>query len=79
MDSVSTGLTPDHAKITVNNVWHYQPYQVRLQMAQGLWNAWANIHSPGDPDKARIKIVDQMDNEVGGSRVWAGSLIWVSE
>ncbi len=74
-----TGLTADTLKITVSNAWHYEPYQMRLQAAQKLWEVWAAQHSPNEPDKARISIVDFNDNEVGGSRVWAGSLIWVQE
>ena len=77
--SASEGLTPDQIKITIANSWHYEPYQVRLQLAQKLWEAWARLHSPGEPDKARIKIVDLNGNEVGGSRILAGSLIWVQE
>lgn len=76
---LNEGLTPDQVKITITNSWHYEPYQVRLQVAQKLWEAWARLHSPNEPDKARIKIVDLNGNEVGGSRVWAGSLIWVQE
>jgi hypothetical protein len=77
--NVAPGRMEGEAKITVSNLWHYQPYQVRLQTAQNFWSAWANTHSPNDPDKARIRIVDLNGNEVGGSRVWAGSLIWVQD
>lgn len=73
------GVTSDVLRITVSNNWHYEPYQVRYQMAQSLWSLWANIHTPGQPDKSRISIRDQNGNEVGGSRVLAGSLIWVQE
>lgn len=67
------------ATLTVDNVWHVKLYQIRLQDAQALWEAWALIASPDDLDLARISIVDLRGNEVGGSRVWAGSLIWVQE
>jgi hypothetical protein len=67
------------ATLTVDNVWHMKLYQIRLQDAQTLWEAWARIASPSEPDKARISIVDMRGNEVGGSRVWGGSLIWVQE
>lgn len=67
------------AEIKVRNTWHLKPYQIRLQDAQNLWSAWATIASPEEPDSARIKIVDLNGNEVGGSRVLAGSLIWVQE
>jgi hypothetical protein len=48
-------------------------------MAKMLWKAWASIHNPTNPDKARISIRDVTGGEVGGSRVWAGSLIWVDD
>ena len=61
------------------NSWHRDVYQVRYQVAQTLWKAWAGIHSPNEPDKARIDILDLNGNKVGGSRIWAGSLIWVAK
>lgn len=67
------------ATITVSNLWHVRAYQVRFQDAQTLWNMWARTAPTKDADSARISIVDQNGNEVGGSRVWAGSLIWVQE
>ncbi|MGQ0628151.1 MAG: hypothetical protein ACT4PL_08650, partial [Phycisphaerales bacterium] len=67
------------ATLTVKNIWHVKHYQVRLQDAQTLWQAWATIASPKDPDSARIVLVDGNGNEVGGSRALAGSLIWVQE
>ncbi len=77
--NITQGRMEGEIKISVSNSWHYEPYQIRLQLAQKLWEAWAATHSPDDPDKARIQIVDGNGNEVGGSRVWAGSLIWVQE
>lgn len=65
--------------LTVGNRWHVRHYQVRLQDAQTLWRAWAATVSPEATDSARIKIVDRMGNEVGGSRLLGGSLIWVKE
>lgn len=67
------------AIVTVSDAWHFMPYQIRLELAQSMWFAWAAIASPQELDKARISFVDHMDNEVGGSRIWAGSLIWVKE
>lgn len=67
------------ATLTVKNIWHVRHYQVRFQDAQTLWQAWAAIASPKDPDKARISLVDGNGNEVGGSRILGGSLIWVQE
>ncbi len=75
----SKGRRETNLVITVADGWHYQPYQMRLQAAQNLWSAWAKIRSPSDVDKARISIVDMNGNEVGGSRMLAGSLIWVQE
>lgn len=67
------------ATITLRNVWHLRNKQIRLQDAQTLWKAWAVVASKDDPDSARIKLVDLNGNEVGGSRVLAGSLIWVQD
>jgi hypothetical protein len=76
---VSVSETGDKLIVVVANPWHYQPYQIRLQMAQSLWELWARIHSPQNPDIARLKLTDLQDNEVGGSRLLGGSLIWVTK
>jgi hypothetical protein len=76
---VTPGLREKEVKITVTNAWHIQHYQARLQLAQNLWTTWAKMASPREPDQARISIVDLNGNEVGGSRILGGSLIWVSE
>ncbi len=67
------------ATLTVANSWHYEPKQVRLQFAQVLWQAWAQIYSPNDLDKAHIKLVDLVGNEVGGSGWFAGSMVSVKD
>jgi hypothetical protein len=77
--NVTQGVDSNTAKITVANQWHDSGYQVRLQNAQLMWKSWAGFRSPKEPDKARIKILDRMGNEVGGSRIWGGSLIWVKD
>lgn len=82
IDSVSVRRIGDktwEAELTVRNIWHLRHYQLRLQDAQTLWKAWAVIASPNEPDLARIKLVDENGNEVGGSRILGGSLIWVQE
>jgi len=65
--------------ITVATAWHYQPKQVRQQSAQILWQTWAMIASPDKLDHARLSLRDAVGNEVGGSRILAGSLIWVDD
>ena len=69
----------DTATIKVANSWHFIPYQIRLQAAQNLWKVWASIASPTDRDKASIILTDLNGNKVGGSRLLAGSLIWVKK
>jgi pyruvate/2-oxoglutarate dehydrogenase complex dihydrolipoamide acyltransferase (E2) component len=71
--------SPHRLRITVSNSFHAEPYQNRLQSAQTMWKIWAGIHSPSEPDKSFISIVDRLGNEVGGSRAIAGSLIWVQD
>ncbi|MBI5487416.1 MAG: hypothetical protein HY905_08790 [Deltaproteobacteria bacterium] len=65
--------------ITVGDGWHVAVKQIRLQAAQDLWRMWADINSASSPDDSRIKLVDLNGNEVGGSRVIGGSMIWVQD
>jgi hypothetical protein len=65
--------------IVVTNYWHLRLYQIRLQDAQLLQRLWAKVYCPSDPDTARITIVDVLGNEVGGSRIWGGTMIWVQK
>ncbi len=74
-----TSQREDTLTIVVGNVWHHQHYQDRLQVAQNLWKIWAHIRSPNDLDSARLKLTDLNGNVVGGSRLLAGSLIWVKK
>ena len=73
------GSSPNRLLIAVSDRWHYQPKQIRLQTAQALQRLWATAFSPDRPDHARIRLLDQTGNEVGGSRVWGGSVIWVAD
>lgn len=65
--------------VKVGNGWHYEPYQIRKQVAQGLWRIWAAAYSPNSPDSARIKILDLSGNRVGGSSAFGGSLVDVDK
>ncbi len=77
--STQRGINGDDLKITVGQTWHYQPFQVRLQLAQTLWRIWAKIHAPSTPDQAYISLVDANGNSVGGSSSMAGSLVHVDK
>ena len=66
----------DKIKVTVSNQFFLVPKQVRLQFAQNFLSLWIQIHCPDEPQVAGLKIVDQNDNEIGGSR--AGK-VWVNE
>ena len=68
-------------EITVRDAWHYEPYQIRLQAAQLLWESWTRGFCPSEdgPDYCRISLVDGMGNNVGGSSWLAGSVIKVNE
>lgn len=74
-----SSISQDLLEIHVTNSFVLQPYQIRLQGAQNLWRLWAAIHTPDHQDTSRIRILDMNGNEIGGSRMWGGSLIWVSE
>lgn len=75
----SCSVNGNTLSIFVKNIWHYQPYQIRLQAAQNLWKAWARIHSPDNLDASKIKIKDQNGNTVGSSGFMFGSSISVNK
>lgn len=66
-------------KITVKDPWHLQHKQIRLQTAQDLWKVWSGIVLHPEPDRVRLELVDRNGNAVGGSRMLAGSLIYVND
>ncbi|MEP7341528.1 MAG: zinc ribbon domain-containing protein [Acidobacteriota bacterium] len=69
----------DKLVITMKADWHYENKAIRKEAATMMWKLWAAIHSPGTPDIARLSLRDRAGNEVGGSRVLGGSLIWVGD
>lgn len=74
---LNVAVDGNRAIFQVDNAWHLAPYQFRLQAAQGLHAKWVAIHSPGKPDDARIRIVDLVGNEVGGTSAFSG--VWVQK
>lgn len=63
--------------------WHYNPKQVRKDAATVLWERWTNIciakGLADSADSCRIKLISSSGDHIGGSRVLAGSLIWVAD
>lgn len=77
---VESDNNDDHTiVVVVGPYWFLMPKQLRLQAAQNMWQLWAKLDSPRDLDKARIKLVDQNGNKVGGSGFLAGSMVDVDE
>ena len=65
--------------IAVNDDWYALEYETRLRYAKNIQFTWSEFAFPDKRDRARISIVDLNGNEVGGSRVVAGSMIWVQD
>ena len=66
--------------VIVNNTWHYEPKQVRLQGAQSLWEAWAKLYYlESNKDSCYMDILDLNGNKVGGSSFLGGSIINVKD
>jgi hypothetical protein len=68
---------PDELVITVAPSWNRASVSARRMTAQALWRIWTQVHSSLDWDKAKIKIVDQVGTDLGGSSSLAGSVISV--
>jgi hypothetical protein len=68
------------ARITVADAWVEMNGPARKLVATKLWNAWViAVDGQGNPDHWRISIVDSNGEEQGGSRLIAGSMIWVND
>jgi hypothetical protein len=69
--------------LEVRSNWHYQSKQVRKDATTKLWERWVRlclIKKLGEEaDSCRIKLISQSGDAVGGSRVFAGSLIYVND
>lgn len=62
--------------------WHGLNAQVRKDQATNIWKAWAERclkSGVENVDSCRIKLLSAGGDEVGGSRVLAGSMIWVAD
>lgn len=66
------------ATLVVSDAWYASPNYLRKRLAENSWAQWAAIASPGDPDKARIKLVSISGEALGGSD-WQGSIIKIAD
>ena len=63
--------------LTVNAAWSRIAHDRRMQMNEVLWQKWATIHSLHAPMRARILLVDEEGEIVGGSFNEADHSLWV--
>jgi hypothetical protein len=64
------------AIFTVENTWHFLPYQMRLQHAQRLQTFWSEVVAESYPRETMFDIVDITGNHVGGSGLTG---VWVQK
>ena len=65
----------DDITVSVNGTWRNQPPALQQQLAQNLWRLWAQLHSPSNPDRARITLIDAEGKRLGGSNQQVGSQV----
>lgn len=72
---------PAQMLLLVTPGWDAAPKAQRMWAAEVIWKMWAdaNAENVSNPDQSRISLVVPSGREVGGSRVWAGSMIWVDD
>jgi hypothetical protein len=72
---------PDKLVLTVPTAWFYEPKGARREFAETLWNMWAtrNQEHQKDLDRSRIRLETSNGREIGGSRILAGSMIYVDD
>lgn len=76
---VRPGLIDGLVEIEVTPTYQAEAKVSRENLASALWKAWAYSYGHDDVDKARIRLVDGRGKQVGGSRVIAGSMIYVDD
>lgn len=78
--NTALGEDGDTLEIIVAADWLQHPYTKRLQDTQVWWRLWADVYSPYHGwDRALIRLRDAEGFEAGGSKLQAGSLIYVRE
>jgi hypothetical protein len=65
--------------VTVTSSFLAEPKSVRLEAAKNLHTLWAGALGVGNPDDARIRLVTQSGQKVGGSAAIAGGIIEVDD
>lgn len=71
-------VDPETMVVVVSDMWLRQNEYLRRQIAEVLWQKWANIRSPLDPEKVRLMLVDASGKRVGGSPETTALPIWVA-
>ena len=69
ISGVKRGYGDDTVVLILKNIWHSQPYQVRLQVAQSLLIIWQRTRND---EHSYVTLTDLMGNEVGSPSAWSG-------
>jgi hypothetical protein len=69
ISTVKRGFDDDTAVLVLKNIWHSQPYQVRLQVAQSLLIIWQRTRND---EHSYVTLTDLIGNEVGSTSAWSG-------
>jgi hypothetical protein len=73
----SASVQKKHLTVRVANEWHYQPYQIRLQAAQNVYEIWFKVANTPDDTRVKMTIADTNGNTVGGKDSLYG--VWVDK
>jgi len=69
ISTVKRGAGDAYVVLGLKNIWHTQPYQVRLQVAQSLLIIWQRTRND---EHSYVTLTDLMGNEVGSTSAWSG-------
>ena len=67
------------AVVHVEDTWNPKDASVRMEGAKFLQETWASLHSPNDPDMAKIRLMNLRGHVVGGSSGDKGTDVWVAQ
>lgn len=67
------------ATLTVTPGWHTMPHQLRLEVAEQFYKAWAAVQSRRDRINARLELIDNAGTVIGGSSAGNPREIWAKK
>jgi hypothetical protein len=77
IEGAGTIRDTDILMVTLTSNWERVSSDVRLEVAQDIYRAWNDIHTPTSGKQVYILMIGEDNQRLGGSRYPNGSQLWV--